>query len=858
VPSGWPKAVASLIAIALILSTSYVQELEQVQFQPKAVPDIGHFNVGRSSLRGMEHGGMGRVVPHGDPSLVHLETVSVVLPCAFEGGFAEKTVDAIIANTNSSRLNEILVVDDGSTPPLSSSWPDRFSKSVKPSIRILRHERTEGLISAKKTGGDAARSDVIVFFDCHISPRIGWEEAFLKQMKRAGDHRTVVVPTITSLDPDTWKEIPNGPSSKACFTLLSGDFTWLAASGRDVPLMSGGLLALSRKWWEETGGYDKHMVAWGGENIDQSLRAWLCGGRIEAAEGAYVAHMWRDPSKPQTMLRYPIPTRDVMRNKARAITAWFGEFRDKVFTFPEYEAFVSGEQSIGDMSNFDQLKSQLTCAPFSSYLNRFSYVYLDGGLIPTEVFQIQEESTGFCLERKAQAQMPHDTILVPCAGQDENRGPGTISELQLWHGANRDTEQDGHPCCSGLMNWNFFTCLDSQGLGARVRTFECAIGGNSPNQVFQITDDGKLLYRHGESRSGRLKGGCAAPEAPVSGHAAFTREESTTKVEAFRDPKMNDFRDPDGSTVPAALRLLTEKAGGACAVAAQASGGEADGPGWTMSFEKCNEKNSQEIFYLKPQHGGYQVSVGSRDSGMCLDSASGSRVLIYPCYGDDVHNMNQVWHIDNGHLVWRGGDGTLGVDFEASKAESKFEKEHVYLATCASKKGQRIRKHDAVQGGSFALRDEDTGRCLIKVGDGLSLGACSSATRFQEDGWQKSLRVEGNDECLDAGYEYKRPTFTRCNAQRTQRWKVDEQAGWIKVLHGWEDNGRRRFWERCLDSEPAEQVPVSVQPCQAVAERGVRWRRINSRVPPEAELWNKAKKPSADDPVLGGDAEPPE
>ena len=73
--------------------------------------------------------------------------------------------------------------------------------------------------------------------------------------------------------------------------------------GRDAPLMSGGLLALSRRWWEETGGYDTKMVAWGGENIDQSLRSWLCGGRIEVADGAYVAHMWRDPKNPKTVAR---------------------------------------------------------------------------------------------------------------------------------------------------------------------------------------------------------------------------------------------------------------------------------------------------------------------------------------------------------------------------------------------------------------------------------------------------------------------------------------------------------------------------------------------------------------------------
>merc|ERR1719253_2500149 len=126
---------------------------------------------------------------------------------------------------------------------------------------MIRHEKTRGLIGAKKSGGDAALGDVIVFLDCHISPRDGWEEAFLKQMSRKGDHRIVVVPTITALDIETWQEMP-GPASKACYLLWNADFTWLSNPGRDVP-----------------------MVAWGGENLDQSLRAWLCGGRIEIAEG---------------------------------------------------------------------------------------------------------------------------------------------------------------------------------------------------------------------------------------------------------------------------------------------------------------------------------------------------------------------------------------------------------------------------------------------------------------------------------------------------------------------------------------------------------------------------------------------
>ena len=32
------------------------------------------------------------------------------------------------------------------------------------------------------------------------------------------------------------------------------------------------------------------------------------------------------------------------------------------------------------------------------YLDRFSYIYLDGGLIPDQVFQLREKKTGLCLQ----------------------------------------------------------------------------------------------------------------------------------------------------------------------------------------------------------------------------------------------------------------------------------------------------------------------------------------------------------------------------------------------------------------------------------------------------------------------------
>ena len=53
--------------------------------------------------------------------------------------------------------------------------------------------------------------------------------------------------------------------------------------GRDVPMMSGGLLGISRQWWWETGGLDDQMVAWGGHAL---LKTWGSNGVQKTAKTA--------------------------------------------------------------------------------------------------------------------------------------------------------------------------------------------------------------------------------------------------------------------------------------------------------------------------------------------------------------------------------------------------------------------------------------------------------------------------------------------------------------------------------------------------------------------------------------------
>merc|ERR1719203_100272 len=200
-------------------------------------------------------------------------------------------------------------------------------------VKVLRHEQTVGLIGAKKTGGDAATGDIVVFFDCHVAPQPGWHNDFTNLISE--NYRRMVVPHITSLNVDTWTQIGGGGGLAKCYLTWDADFKWVDSSNRDIPVISGGLLGMSKRWWEETGGYDKEMMGWGGENLDQSLRVWLCGGEIVAAADSYVAHMWRVSSDQRTKSRYN-RLGDTNKNRARAVYAWYGEFAEKLKDYPHF------------------------------------------------------------------------------------------------------------------------------------------------------------------------------------------------------------------------------------------------------------------------------------------------------------------------------------------------------------------------------------------------------------------------------------------------------------------------------------------------------------------------------------------
>ncbi len=412
-------------------------------------------------------------------------TISVVLPCAGEGVLAAKTVESVFKSLSGDVLAEIVVVDDGSSPPLGQDHlTDAFMKAHK--AKLVRHEQSVGLIGAKSDGAAHATGDVIVFFDCHVAPQgRSWHKRFLELI--AENYRRIVVPTITNLDIDTWKEVGGGGVAK-CYLTWDADFKWFESKDEYIPVISGGLLAMSARWWKETGGYDDQMRGWGGENIDQSLRTWLCGGEIVTAPDVRVAHMWRVAENPKTSAHYRLPPNAVNVNRMRAAAAWYGEFMAKIEQFP----VAHWGHEYGDISGMKAVHDRLKCKPLAWFLRRFKSIYIDGGMIPDETFILRENDSHKCLQYNGQAGTSPDgrgvAKLVPCNENDDR---------QRWHGANKNS--DG-ACCSGIRAWNTDQCIESVSNG-HINTYVCDVAGRTPNLYWTFTKEG-LLQQGGGALGG--------------------------------------------------------------------------------------------------------------------------------------------------------------------------------------------------------------------------------------------------------------------------------------------------------------------------------------------------------------------
>merc|ERR1712194_2923 len=87
----------------------------------------------------------------------------------------------------------------------------------------------------------------------------------------------------------------------------------------------------------------------------------------------------------------------------------------------------------------------------------------------------------------------------------------------------------------------------------------------------------------------------------------------------------------------------------------------------------------------------------------------------------------------------------------------------------------------------------------------LKMVPCGESQRWRWLKDREQVQHVQSNWCLDAA-DLVKPILYPCHeprAQRKQRFNIVDDSGYVLLKSGWEDNGRKRFFEQCLDHHPS-------------------------------------------------------
>ncbi|TFK00992.1 lipase member M-like [Platysternon megacephalum] len=166
-------------------------------------------------------------------------------------------------------------------------------------LKIVRHQKREGLTQARISGWEASTADVVAILDAHIEVNVGWAEPILSRIKE--DRTVIISPVFDNVRFDDFELLEYAVAADGFDWALWCVYEplpkeWYALKDETAPVRSPsimGILAAHRVFLGEIGVLDGGMHIYGGENVELGLRVWQCGGQIEVLPCSRVAHLER-------------------------------------------------------------------------------------------------------------------------------------------------------------------------------------------------------------------------------------------------------------------------------------------------------------------------------------------------------------------------------------------------------------------------------------------------------------------------------------------------------------------------------------------------------------------------------------
>ena len=272
------------------------------------------------------------------------------------------TLGSVLAHTPAQLIREIIIIDDGSTLDYIIKEADLYVTKL-PNARMLRNGGREGVTRARLKGAASATAPVLVFLDTTVVCARGWLEPLLQLI--AAEKSVIAVPHYDSIND------PVSYDYKSTANSLVTTFSWRLnvrmverAQASDVtaplasPVMRGNAFAVGKAYFETLGGYDEGFTEAGGENLELSLRAWMCGGAVRVVPCSRVG-----------VLNLNDPIRVGSKSNIRRIAElWLGDM--KAFVYRQTDAATPSSSAVETTSLETRRRrlSSLQCRDLNWYV----------------------------------------------------------------------------------------------------------------------------------------------------------------------------------------------------------------------------------------------------------------------------------------------------------------------------------------------------------------------------------------------------------------------------------------------------------------------------------------------------------
>lgn len=214
--------------------------------------------------------------------------ISVAIPVRDEGRKIAATIRAIAATRTGRTELEFVVADDASSDGCTDQLDAVVRRIARARLVLARAEGRVGVPRARNLAMRHASGDVIFVTDAHVKFSPGWDEHVLEHARPG----RILSATIT-----------NGKGFSATGCVLAFPFMGTYWNRRRTKPLDPVQVAacpgtvVSKRLFEQLGGYDEGMLLYAAAEPEFSVRAWLSGARVVALPQVRVEHQFKSPGK---------------------------------------------------------------------------------------------------------------------------------------------------------------------------------------------------------------------------------------------------------------------------------------------------------------------------------------------------------------------------------------------------------------------------------------------------------------------------------------------------------------------------------------------------------------------------------